>query len=184
MERRAPTIIDLNAAAAKLSAYHLSPQQVKVALVAQNVEIPTGRVDREKSEQVLRTMARVEEVPEFNQIVVSTAQNGAPITIGDIGHAEDGIEEPRSLSRYDGKNAVALVVQKQSGTNTIQISDAVQARLAKIAKTLPPDIKTEIIQDQSRFVRTSMEEVKFHLLLAGNAWFDQLAVQVRRSLNR
>src|SRR5262249_33752342 len=86
--------------AARMSAYHLSVRQVKAALASQNVEIPTGRVERRQSEQVLRTMARVEQVPEFANIVVATA-NGAPITIGDLGRAEDGIEEPRSLSRYD-----------------------------------------------------------------------------------
>src|SRR5204863_8700326 len=69
--------------AGKMSAYHLSPQQVKAALIAQNVEIPTGRVDRDKSEQVLRTMARVEKVEEFGNIVVATV-GGAPVTLGDI----------------------------------------------------------------------------------------------------
>src|SRR5262249_14749689 len=87
--------------AAKMSAHQLSVQQVKQALIAQNVEVPTGRVDRDKSEQVLRTMARVERVADFADIVVATV-NGTPVTLGDIGHAEDGIEEPRSISRYDG----------------------------------------------------------------------------------
>src|SRR6185312_8867917 len=60
----------------------------------------------------------------------------------------------------------SLFVQRQSGTNTVAIADAVMARLAKITRALPPDIQIEIIQDQSRFIRESMAEVKFHLLLA------------------
>ena len=151
----------------KMSAYHLSPQQVKAALIAQNVEIPTGRVDRIKSEQVLRTMARVEEVPEFNQIVVATAPNGAPITIGELGHAEDGIEEPRSLSRYDGKNAVALVVQKQSGTNSVEVVDRINAAVKNITARLPPGMKVENVRDISTFIRKSIDEVKLHLVLGG-----------------
>ena len=101
----------------------------------------------------------------FNELIVAN-RKGYPIRIKDIGRAEDSIEEPRGLSRLDGQKAVSLFVQKQSGTNTVQISDAVQARLAKISQALPPDIKIEITQDQSRFIRESMQEVKFHLLLA------------------
>src|SRR6185369_15005910 len=65
-----------------------------------------------------------------------------------------------------GENAVSLFVQRQSGTNTVAISDAVQKRLTRIEATLPPDIKFEIINDQSRFIRESMHQVKFHLVLA------------------
>jgi HAE1 family hydrophobic/amphiphilic exporter-1 len=57
-------------------------------------------------------------------------------------------------------------VQKQSGTNTVAISDAVQKRLGRIRATLPRDVQVEITQDQSRFIRVSMDEVRFHLGLA------------------
>ncbi len=57
-------------------------------------------------------------------------------------------------------------MQKQSGTNTVAISDAVQERIAKIRPTLPPDVQVVLTQDQSRFIRVSMEEVKFHLMMA------------------
>src|SRR6185436_5025348 len=63
-------------------------------------------------------------------------------------------------------NAVSLFVQRQSGTNTVAISDAVHRRIEDLKPALPPDIKIETIQDQSRFIRESMREVKFHLLLA------------------
>src|SRR5207253_10847312 len=102
----------------------------------------------------------------FNDRIIVT-RKGYPIRVRDIGRAEDAIEEPRGNPRLDGANAVSLFVQKQSGTNTIKVSDAVQAKLAKLQKSLPEDIKIEIIQDQSRFIRESMKEVKFHLLLAG-----------------
>jgi len=152
--------------AARMSAYHLSVAQVRQALIAQNVEIPTGRIDRRSSEQVLRTMARVEQVPDFASIVIATV-GGAPITIGDVGRAEDGIEEPRSLSRYDGKNAVALVVQKQSGTNTVEVVDRINKRVAQVKNRLPPGVKVELVRDISTFIRRSIDEVKLHLVLGG-----------------
>jgi hydrophobic/amphiphilic exporter-1 (mainly G- bacteria), HAE1 family len=152
--------------AGKLSAYHLSPAQVKQALIAQNVEIPTGRVDRTTSEQVLRTMARIETVPEFASIIVATV-NGTTVTVGDIATVEDGIEEPRSLSRYDGKNAVALTVQKQSGTNSVAVVDKIKARVAELKTDLPPGIEIQVVRDISSFIHRSIGEVKLHLVLGG-----------------
>ena len=85
--------------------------------------------------------------------------------IRDVGYAENGVVEPRSLARLDGENAVQLIVKKQSGTNTVDIVDRVRARLGQFRSVLPPDIRTEVIVDQSRFIRASFEEVKFHLIL-------------------
>jgi HAE1 family hydrophobic/amphiphilic exporter-1 len=150
----------------RLSAFGMSVEDVRQALLTQNLEVPGGIVQQGSRELVLRTLGRIQAAPQFNDLIVSN-RKGYPIRIRDIGRAEDSIEEPRGLTRLDGQNAVSLFVQKQSGTNTVQISDAVQGRLAKIAKTLPPDMRIDITQDQSRFVRLSMEEVKFHLLLAG-----------------
>ncbi len=94
-------------------------------------------------------------------------RDGYPIRIKDVGRAEDSVEEPRGLTRLDGENAVSLFIQKQSGTNTVKVADGVQKLLQTIQQRLPADIHIEIVNDQSRFVRRSMEEVKFHLLLAG-----------------
>ncbi len=152
--------------AQKLAAHHLSVQRVRAALIAQNVEIPTGRVDRSSSEQVLRTMARAERVGDFAQMVVATV-NGSPITIGDVGRVEDGIEEPRSLSRYDGRNAIAVVVQKQSGTNSVEVVRRVKDKVAEISKNLPPGVSVEVVRDISVFIERSIHEVKLHLVLGG-----------------
>jgi HAE1 family hydrophobic/amphiphilic exporter-1 len=152
--------------AAQLSAYGLSVDEVKTALVRQNIEVPGGRIDQGPRELVLRTLGRLNTAAEFNSLIVAN-RKGYPIRLADIGRAEDSFEEPRTLARLDGVNAVSLVIQKQSGLNTVAVVDSIKERLAKLAPTLPPDITTEIIRDQSRFIRKSIEEVKFHLLLAG-----------------
>lgn len=149
----------------KLRAFDLSVEEVRRALVAQNLEVPGGIVDQGPREMILRTLGRIASSDKFNELIVSNRKE-YPIRLRDVGFAEDSVEEPRGLSRLDGQNAVSLFVQKQSGTNTVAISDAVQERLEKIKRSLPGDIKVEITQDQSRFIRVSMEEVKFHLLLA------------------
>jgi len=150
----------------KLAGYGLSVEDVRLALIRQNLEVPGGRVDQGPRELVLRTLGRLNTASEFNALIVAN-RNGYPVRIRDIGRAEDSFEEPRTLARLDGNSAVSLVVQKQSGTNTVKVSEDVKARLDTLRETLPADIVTEIIRDQSRFVKKSIEEVKFHLLLAG-----------------
>jgi HAE1 family hydrophobic/amphiphilic exporter-1 len=150
----------------RLASYGLSVEEVRRALTSENLESPGGIVQQGPRELVLRTLGRIQKADQFNDLIVAN-RKGYPVRVRDVGRAEDSFEEPRGLCRLDGVNAVSLFVQKQSGANTIKVSDAVQARLAKIAPALPPDVKIEITQDQSRFVRRSMEEVKFHLLLAG-----------------
>lgn len=149
----------------KLAALELSIDDIRQALTRQNLEVPGGRIDQGPRELVLRTLGRLQTATEFNNLIVANRKS-YPIRVRDIGRAEDSFEEPRSLARLDGANAVSLVVQKQSGMNTVAVVDHIVERLEELRSTLPPDITTEIIRDQSRFIRKSIEEVKFHLLLA------------------
>jgi len=148
----------------KLAAYNLSITQVKRAVQAQNVEIPGGRVDERRRELVLRTMGRIESATGFNDLIVGNF-SGRPIMIRDIGRAENGVVERRSLARLDGESAVQLIVKKQSGTNTVDVVDRVKARIAELRGVLPADIRTEVIVDQSRFIKASFQEVRLHLIL-------------------
>jgi HAE1 family hydrophobic/amphiphilic exporter-1 len=155
-------VIDTN----KLAAYNLSVDDVRAALVRENLEVPGGRVDQGPRELVLRTLGRLNTAAEFNNMIVAN-RKGYPIRLRDVGRAEDSFEEPRTLARLDGESAVSLVVRKQSGVNTVQVVDSLKKRLAELKPTLPTDIETVIIRDNSRFIKKSIEEVKFHLLLAG-----------------
>ena len=114
---------------------------------------------------VLRTLGRLNTAPQFDDLII-TNKGGTPIRIKDVGKAEDSFEEPRTKARLDGENAVSLSIQKQSGVNTVKVVDDLLTRLEEVRKALPPDIKIVVTRDQSRFVRKSIEEVKFHLLLA------------------
>jgi HAE1 family hydrophobic/amphiphilic exporter-1 len=149
----------------QLNAYNLSVEDVRQALVAQNIELPGGIVDQGERELVLRTLGRIRNTEQFNSLII-TNRNGYPIRIRDVGRAEDSIEIPRGASTLDRENAASLFILKQSGTNTVAISNAVKKRLEKIRQTLPSDIRIEIIQDQAHFIQESMDEVQFHLILA------------------
>ncbi len=150
---------------ARLAGYGLSVEDVRSALTRQNLEVPGGRIDQGSREVVLRTLGRLNTADQFADLIISN-KGGYPIRIKDIGRAEDSFEEPRSLARLDGETAVSLVIQKQSGSNTVKVVEKLKARLDQILPTLPGDIKVETIRDQSRFIVKSIEEVKFHLVLA------------------
>ncbi len=148
----------------RMEALGLTVPQVKAALQAQNLEIPGGRVETGTRELVLRTMGRMPSVDEFQRLIVANI-GGRPIMVRDIGWVETGEEEARSLARFDGRPSVNLVIQKQSGTNTIEVIRKVKARLSEIQKTIPADIRLDPIRDQSVFILRSIEEVQLHLLL-------------------
>ena len=150
----------------KLNSYNLNIDQVRGALAAQNVEVPGGHVDQGVRELSLRTLGRVERPADFANIIVATV-NGAPVRLRDIGYVEDGVEEPRSLARLDGRPAVALEVRKQAGTNTLDVIHAVKARIEQLRKGLPPDFEITYTGDQSTFIEESFKAVQEHLILGG-----------------
>ena len=100
-EREVHVLVDAD----RLRATGLSVQQISAALQGQNVEYPGGHMKQGQSENVLRTLGRITAVPDFGKIIVSE-QNNKPVLVSDIATVEDGIKEPRSLSRWDGMNAV------------------------------------------------------------------------------
>src|SRR5262249_39935426 len=91
--------------------------------------------------------------------------NGAPVRVRDVGHAEDGTKEQRSVARLNGVPTVTLEVRRQSGANTVEVIEAAKANLARIAGQLPGDVKMEVIRDQSRYIYAALDEINLHLVL-------------------
>ncbi|HET9881017.1 MAG TPA: efflux RND transporter permease subunit [Candidatus Binatia bacterium] len=148
----------------RLAAYQIPITAVRDAIQRQNADIPGGNVTAGPREQVLRTMGRIVVPEAFNDLVVSTV-NGVPIRIRDIGSAEDGTKEQRSLARLNGVPTVQLQVRRQSGANTIAVIESVKENLARVSRQLPGDVRTEIIRDQSRYIYAALHEITFHLIL-------------------
>jgi hydrophobic/amphiphilic exporter-1 (mainly G- bacteria), HAE1 family len=147
----------------KLRAYNVTVAEVANAVRAQNMEVPGGRVDEGARELTVRTMGRIVEPKDFNNLVVANRGNYS-VKLSDVGYAEDGFEEPRTEARLNGEPAVTLVVSKQSGQNTVAVADAVKERLKEIAPTLPAGFRTQVVGDQSIFIKASIEAIQTHLI--------------------
>src|SRR5882762_8154271 len=147
----------------KMRAYNVTVAEVANAVKLQNMEVPGGRVDEGTRELTVRTMGRIVEPKDFNNIAVANRGTYA-VKLSDIGYAEDSFEEPRTEARLNGEPAVTLVVSKQSGQNTVAIADAVKQRLVELGPTLPPGFRTQIVGDQSIFIKASIEAIQTHLI--------------------
>src|SRR2546426_785641 len=148
----------------RLAAYQIPITNIRNAIVRQNADVPGGNVTQGSREQTLRTMGRVADPKIFNDLVVATI-NGAPVHIRDIGWAEDGTREQRSVARLNGVPTVTLEVRRQTGANTVEVIEAAKASLARVVGQLPADVKMEVIRDQSRYIYAALHEINLHLVL-------------------
>ncbi len=150
--------------AARLQAYNLTVTDVSRALQAQNAEIPGGRVEAGPQAMTLRTRGRVQSVQEFGDVVVKQ-RDGHPILLRDVATIEDGMAEATTKANVSGAPTVLLTIRRQSGTNTVQVVDAVKERLADLKAVMPAGYDVRVVRDQSEFIKASIDTVEEHLVL-------------------
>jgi multidrug efflux pump len=150
----------------RLAAHQLTVVDVVRALESQNVEIPSGRVEGVKREFTIRTEGEFQSPAEFNQLIV-TYRNNVPIRLRDVGVAEAGVENERTLARFMRKPSVGLGVVKQSKANTVEVADRVKALLDQLRPTLPAGVTATIAYDSSIYIVRSIREVQETLFLSG-----------------
>ena len=149
---------------ARLAAYQLPITAVRDAIVQQNAEIPGGNVTGETQERNLRTMGRFTSAEQFNEMVIARI-NGTPIRAKDVGRAEDGSREQRSVSRLNGRPTVSLDVRRQTGANTVDVIESLKSKLANVQAQMPAGVKLEVIRDQSAYIYAAQHEINVHLIL-------------------
>ncbi|CAD5276226.1 MULTISPECIES: efflux RND transporter permease subunit [unclassified Imperialibacter] len=150
---------------AKLAAYSLTPLEVLNAVTRDNVELPSGLVEGTNMELTVRTMGRISTPEEFNQLIVKEDDNNV-VRFQDVGRAELGPENNRTILKRDGVPMVGVVLQAQPGTNIIEIVDEFYRRLEFIKKDLPADIELGIGFDVTEYVRQSITEVQETIFMA------------------
>jgi multidrug efflux pump len=143
----------------KLARYYLTPQDVETALRAQNVEIPSGRVESLQREFSVLAETDLNTVQQFENIIIKQ-QDGLLLRVADIARVEIAPEDERRIARFNGKPAVALGVIKTSTANPLEVSQAVRAELPRIEQSLPQGMKVELAYDSSVFIQESINAVK------------------------
>jgi len=150
---------------AQLSAYNLTPIDVRDALTRENVELPSGLIEGNLTELSVRTMGRLVTPADFNNLILK--QEGDKIVrFSDIGHAELGPENLRTALLRDGIPTAGCVVIPQPGSNHIEIVDEVYRQVEQIKKDLPPDIMTSVGFDNTTYIRKSIGEVEETIFFA------------------
>jgi len=148
----------------QLQAYGLTYAQVMQSLQRENLDIPAGKLEQGARESLVKVAGRMKDPRDFGNIIV-TEKNGFPIRLSDLGRVVDGIEEQRSLALLDGKAALALEVQKQTGANTVDVADRIKEALATLQQQLPPGVELRIVRDNSVFIVDSVEDVRTTLII-------------------
>ncbi len=144
---------------ARLSAYSITPLEVRNALNRENVELPSGFVEGKSTELSIRTLGRLTTPEEFNNLIIREDANRV-IRFRDIGRAELGALNEKTLLRYNGVPMVVNAIVPQPGSNHIDIADGVYKRLDQIQKDLPEDIKWGVSYDATKYIRESILEVQ------------------------
>jgi HAE1 family hydrophobic/amphiphilic exporter-1 len=148
----------------RLAAYQLPITAVRDALARQNADLPGGNVTGTTREQTLRTMGRVVDPKAFGDLMIAE-RTGIPIRVRDIGWAEDGTKEQRSIARLNGVPTVTLGIRRQTGSNTVAVIEAVKRNLERVQPQVPADVTLEVIRDQSRYIYAALHEINVHLVL-------------------
>ncbi|MGZ5971326.1 MAG: efflux RND transporter permease subunit, partial [Polyangiales bacterium] len=152
---------------AKIDALKLDPGAIVMRLQAANLNVPAGHYDEGTKEVSVRTVGDFANVEQIRDTIVATAADGSTVRLRDVAKVEDGFADKTVLVRSNGDETVSLEVLKQSGTNTINVADAVKVRLGKLQTALPADLAIAPILDQSRFIRENVHEVETAIIFGG-----------------
>jgi len=150
---------------AKLSAYGLTPLDVRNALNRENVELPSGKITGINTELIVNTKGRLKTVEDFNNLIVKSDGTNI-VRVSDIGYANLGPENEETVLKQSGIPMVAVAIIPQPGSNVVEIADEFYRRLEQIKKDLPPDITLNIALDNTIFIKRSITEVQETILIA------------------
>ncbi len=150
----------------RMQTLNITPQEIQKALDAQNIELPSGRIEGSETELTVRTVGRLYTPEEFDNLIIANRDNTL-IRLKDIGHARMGAEVERTILRGNGViPMVGIALQPQPGANYIDIVDEAFRRLEIMKKDLPADIELDVAMDKTISIRKAISEVKSTILLA------------------
>ena len=148
-----------------LSKRGLGLDKIVSAVQNANSNLPSGVLQGSARNFTVKSSGKLERASGFNELIVAY-QDGMPVRLSDIGRAEDGIENARVKSWLNGERNIGLGVFRQPGANTVEVVNRVKALFQEIEREAPPGVKINVVNDRSEFIKSSIHEVEFHLLLS------------------
>lgn len=158
--------------ATKMATLGVSTSEVYNAISNQNTQAPAGDIgvepmtEKQMIKLTLRTKGRLQDVSEFENIVVRSKTDGSQVRVKDIARVELGAENYSFFSRIQGKDTAMISVKQLPEANSIDLSNRVQKRLAELSKSFPPGLQYQVVRDETDFVRESIKEVRNTILIA------------------
>lgn len=149
----------------QMAAYKISPQDIKLALDKENLELPSGKIAGNNSELTVKTNGRLSTVAEFQNIVVKQ-DRGNFVRLREVAEIELGAENEETILKNSGKPMIGLALVPQPGANYIDIADEFYKRFDRLKNELPGDYKINIALDNTQFIKKSIEEVLETLIIA------------------
>jgi multidrug efflux pump subunit AcrB len=147
----------------RLRAYGVTPAQIATALRELNADLPVGMLSDRTQDALVRVEGRVRDPKDFAQQVVAH-RNGLALKLGDLGTVVEREQEPESLARVNGQQAINFNVFKQQDANIVQAGDAVKAAMDELRKSLPPDVELRLINASSDWVKGSLAGLRSTLI--------------------
>ena len=139
--------------------------EVADALAQHNVNLPTGTLYGERRTYTVQATGQLYDAAKFRPMIV-TYRNGAPVRLGELGRVLDSVENNKVAAWFSGQRGIVLAIQRQPGTNTIQVVDSIRALLPVFRAQIPPGVEMSVLYDRSQSIRDSVNDVQFSLLLA------------------
>jgi multidrug efflux pump len=149
----------------KMNARNVAANEISDALNRENVELPSGKLSGNSTELVVRTFGRLNTEEEFDNVIVRSDTNGI-IRLKDVAEAVLGPENEETDFKESGIPTIGLALVPQPGSNYITIADEFNKRYAQLMKDMPADISTNILLDQTKYIRKSLSEVKETLAIS------------------
>ncbi len=149
-----------------LASHGMTIFQVVNIIRAEHINVAGGTVDEGTSTYTLRTVGKFQDIQEIQNMIIAS-KNGIPVHLKDIAHVYDGYVEEDMDALLEGNDAIIMVVQKQSGTNTVQIANLIEKKLDALEASLPTDIRIEKFYSPADFIKDSITNVWQVALIGG-----------------
>jgi hydrophobe/amphiphile efflux-1 (HAE1) family protein len=161
-EQQPAVTVQINPGA--LASRGLSMSQVQAALASATLDSAKGNLEGPEQQFTLDTNDQLFDASQYGNLVVAY-QDGAPVTLSDIGDVINSSQNPRTGAWFDGKPAELLLIYRAAGANTVHVVDEIKAKMPQLQQSIPPSVHVDLLSDRSQEIRASVKDVELTLLI-------------------